>query len=187
MSQSQPQTVSIEGEDANAGYAAPLLDLIAAGVLLALSGLVMVASLLLPVPGAVLTAPGLLPFLAAASLAVMAGLLGLSALRRHRAGETGESDFGNRAEDRRTLALALTIATYLLALQLLAFQLYFDIGSVPLTLSAFEPVTIIALTALIHTSWRGPLWITSLVSVGWTLALSLAFQVLFHIPLPGGF
>lgn len=187
MGQTEAQSALFEGEDANAGAASPTLDLIAAGALMAVSVSVMVASAMLPVPGTIYTAPGLLPFMAAASLAVMAGLLGLSALRRKRAGIHGPTETWNTPQDRRTLALALTVGAYILALQVLSFQVYFRIGTLYLTLSAFEPVTTIALASLIHVSWRGPLWITVLVSAVWTLSLSLAFQGLFHIPLPGGF
>lgn len=118
----------------------------------------------------------------------MAVLLGVSALKRHRAGiGFAEEDRRDRAEDLRTLALAGAVAVYILALQMLAFQVYFAIAGVPFVLSAFEPVTLVALAAIIHVAWRGPLWITTLVATGWTLALSLTFQKLFNIPLPGGF
>lgn len=188
MSQTSSEDIKFEGEDANAGFAPPVLDLIAAAVLIAVSVVVMVASLRLPVPGTVLTAPGLLPFVAAAALAAMAVLLGVSALKRHRAGMGfAEEDRRDRAEDIRTLALAGAVAVYILGLQLLAFQVYFSVAGVPFVLSAFEPVTLLALAAIIHTAWRGPLWITTLIAVGWTLALSLTFQKLFNIPLPGGF
>ncbi|MEM7462597.1 MAG: hypothetical protein AAF362_07930, partial [Pseudomonadota bacterium] len=73
------------------------------------------------------------------------------------------------------------------ALQFLAFQSYLKLGGFNFTLSAFEPTTIIALATLIHISWRGPIWITILTSVIWTMLLSVVFQKVFSIPLPGGF
>jgi hypothetical protein len=180
--------IVFEGEDGNAGYASPALDLIATAFLLALSVLVLVASWRLPVPGGLVTAPGLLPFLTAGSLAMMAVLLGISAVVRRRDGtplwDVAERNSG---EDRSALVLVSCVAVYIGALQVLAFQYYFNIGSVPMVLSAFEPVSIVALASIIHIFWRGPLWITALISVGWTLALSLVFQKLFNIPLPGGF
>ena len=186
--QSDSDHITFEGEEAGAGHAAPGLDLISAGFLIALSILVMIASLMLPVPGSLRTAPGLLPFLTAASLGVMAIMLGLSALNRRRAGAvTDPADARDNSEDRRVALLALTVALYIAALQVLAFQVYFSIVGVPFVFSAFEPVTIIALATIIHVSWRGPLWITVMVSTGWTLALSVVFQKLFLIPLPGGF
>jgi hypothetical protein len=188
VSQTQGDQVGFEGEEAGAGYAAPGLDLLAAGFLIALSILVMIASLRLPVPGGLRTAPGLLPFLTAASLMAMAALLGLSAWNRRRAGAvTDPADARDGAEDRRALMLAASVALYIASLQVLAFQVYFSVAGAPLVLSAFEPVTIVATASIIHVFWRGPLWIAVAVSTGWTLALSLAFQTLFAIPLPGGF
>jgi hypothetical protein len=184
----QSDQVKFEGEEANAGRAAPGLDLAATGFLVGLSVLVMVASLALPVPGELRTAPGLLPFLTGASLLVMAVMLGLSAWNRRKAGITMDpSEARDGAEDRRTLLLAGAVGLYILALQVLAFQVFFSVAGVPYVLSAFEPLTILALAAIIHVFWRGPLWITVLVSTGWTLALSLTFQKLFQIPMPGGF
>jgi hypothetical protein len=188
MTQTQNDQIKFEGEEAGAGHAAPGLDLIAAGFLIGLSIIVMIASLTLPVPGGLRTAPGMLPFLTAASLGAMAILLGLSALNRRRDGAVMDpADARDSTEDRRVALLALTIALYIAALQVLAFQLFFSISGVPFVFSAFEPVTILALATIIHVSWRGSLWITVLVSVGWTLALSLVFQKVFLIPLPGGF
>lgn len=188
LRQTSSEQVIFEGEEAGAGHAAPGLDLIAAAFLVALSCLVMAASLSLPVPGDLRTAPGLLPFLTALSLLAMAVILGLSANKRRKAGVVMAPDeIRDSAEDRRAMLLAGTVALYVLALQILAFQVFFSLAKVPFVLSAFEPVTIIALASIIHVSWRGPLWITVLVSVGWTLALSLLFQKLFQIPLPGGF
>lgn len=180
--------VKFDGEEEGAGHAAPGLDLIAAGFLVVLSFVVMVASVKLPVPGDLQTAPGLLPFLTGASLMVMAIILGVSAWNRRKAGVTmAAEDIRDGAEDRRVLLLAGTVAIYILALQVLAFQMFFSVSSVPLVLSAFEPLTIIALASIIHVSWRGPLWITVVISTAWTLTLSLVFQKLFQIPLPGGF
>ena len=188
MSQIKSEDIHFEGEEAGAGYAAPGLDLIAAGVLIGLSIFVMFASASLPVPGDLRTAPGLLPFLTAASLGVMAVMLGISALQRRRAGVVMDAaDIRNSAEDKRVFLLGAAVALYVATLQVLAFQVYFSVSGVSLVLSAFEPVTTIMLAAIIHVFWRGPLWITVLISGCWTLALSLVFQKLFLIPLPGGF
>ncbi len=188
MTHSQKDQITFEGEEAEAGHAAPTLDLIASGFLIALSVIVMIASIMLPVPGGLRTAPGLLPFLTAASLGVMAILLAISALNRRRAGAlTAPADADERSENRRIALLAFTIALYIAALQVLSFQLFFSVAGVSFVLSAFEPVTTIALASIIHVSWRGPLWITALISVGWALALSVVFQKVFLIPLPGGF
>ena len=188
MSKQPTEAVKFEGEEAGAGYASPMLDLIAAGFVVALTVVVMVASWQLKVPGGLATAPGLLPFLTAASLCLMALALAATALQRHRAGVVAAADeIRDPAQDRRTLLLAVTVAVYIACLQFLAFQHGFNVGGVHFILSAFEPVTIVAVAVITHLSWRGPLWITVAVSTVWTLILSLVFQKLFNIPLPGGF
>lgn len=188
MISSDPDEMKFEGEDPDAGNAPPILDIIAAGFLVVTAIVVMVASLRLPVPGSVFTAPGMLPFIAAASLLAMAIVLGHSALKRRREGAgASEPLFGPMEERMRMLVLTACVGVYILALQFLAFQVYFDIAGVPFVLSAFQPVTIVALAVIMHIFWRGPLWIKVAIAVGWTLALTLTFQKLFDIPLPGGF
>ena len=86
-----------------------------------------------------------------------------------------------------SLLLAGAVAVYIAALQTLAFQEIFSVFGRSLRLTAFEPATIVTLAVIIHLSWRGPLWITAAVSVGWTIVLSLVFQLVFRIPLPGTF
>ncbi len=183
------QPVAFEGEEAGAGYASPTLDLIAAGFLVLLTIIVMVASWALPVPGGLLTAPGLLPFVTAFSLLLMALVLGATALKRNRI--SAERVISKASTDdiptAKTLLLAALVGLYILALQFLAFQRDFSVGDSFFSISAFEPVTIVALAAIVHIHWRGPLWITTVVSVIWTLILSLIFQKAFNIPLPGSF
>lgn len=183
------QPVTFEGEEAGAGYASPTLDLIAAGFLVLLTIIVMVASYALPVPGDILTAPGLLPFFTALSLLLMALVLGATALKRKRISTQQSNDTAAKENipTARTLILAALVGLYILSLQLLAFQRDYSVAGTFFSISAFEPVTIIALAAIIHIYWRGPLWITTIVSVLWTLALSLIFQKAFNIPLPGSF
>lgn len=187
MSQTHDDVVKFEGEDPSSGFASPLLDLIAAGFLTLLSVVVIIASLALPVPGDLVTAPGLLPFLTGASLLIMAVILAFTAIQRKRSGVVGEEDERDISEYFRALGLATAVAIYIAGLHFLAFQNYQNIGGFRFTLSAFEPVTIVALSAIIYISWRGPLWATVLISVVWTVALSLVFQKVFTIPLPGGF
>jgi hypothetical protein len=187
MSETRENSIGFDGEEANAGYASPALDLMASAFLIVLSMVIMVASLTLPVPGDLTTAPGLLPFLTAASLMLMALGLAATAIRR-RQGATGNFlDGRDRETDRKTLQLATAVAIYIAALQFLAFRHDIIIVGFRHTISAFEPVTIVALVAIIHVAWRGPLWITTLISISWAWALSLVFQHVFVIPLPGGF
>lgn len=183
----QPK-VEFEGEDANSGYASPTLDLVATAFLVLLSLVIMAASVALPVPGDVTTAPGLLPFLVAATLLLMALGLGASALTRRRSGNP-LTDLAERdlPTDLRTLFLGVAVAAYIAALQVFAYQLRASFLGIDFRLTAFEPVTVLALAAIIHVSWRGPIWITACVSVGWTATLSLVFQKVFNIPLPGSF
>ncbi len=185
---SNPGQPAVELEGADSDLASPTLDLIASAVLIVIAIAMMAASVALPIPGEIQTAPGLLPFIVAASLLVMALALGASALARRRAGDNMPAFAGrDLATDMRSLLLAVAVAIYIAALQMLAFQQNFSIFGVPLVLSAFEPTTIVAITAIIHMSWRGPLWIAATVSIVWTVILSLVFQLLFHIPLPGTF
>jgi len=188
MSNPDQPDVKFEGEEADSGFASPTLDLIAAAALIAISVAVMAASLALPMPGAIHTAPGLLPFIVGASLLLMALGLGASAIVRRRAGihpaALADRDIPT---DLRSLLLACAIAVYIAALQILAFQQNFHVLGTALRLSAFEPATIVALATIIHLSWRGPIWITTAVSVFWAIALSLIFQLVFRIPLPGSY
>lgn len=188
MADPDNQEIKFDGEEAGAGFASPALDLIASAILIAIALAMMAASLALPLPGAIHTAPGLLPFIVAASLLLMAVGLGLSAIARRRSG-VHLAVFADRdlSTDLRSLLLAVAVAIYIAALQILAFQQNIAILGTNLRLSAFEPATIVTLCTIIHLSWRGPFWITAAISIAWTLVLSLVFQLVFRIPLPGSF
>ncbi|MEM9030605.1 MAG: hypothetical protein AAGC70_19765 [Pseudomonadota bacterium] len=188
MSEDTQQRVTFEGEEAHAGYASPMLDLIATALLIALAGAVMIASVALPVPDTLLTAPGLLPFLVSASLLLLAVGLGVSAVARWRSGTALPMlDDRDLATDFKSLGLAVAVAIYIASLQVLAFRYDVVLGGFRHTISAFEPVTIIALAVIITMFWRGAIWITALICVCWTALLSLVFQHVFAIPLPGSF
>lgn len=188
MAHTENPEVKFEGEEAGAGFASPTLDLIATGILIAISVAMMAASIALPMPGAIHTAPGMLPFVISATLLLMALGLGASALARRRSG-VHMPIFADRdpTTDLRSLLLAVAIAIYIAALQFLAFQHNLSIFGTNLRLTAFEPATIVTLCTIIHLSWRGPIWITATVSIVWTVILSLVFQLVFRIPLPGSF
>jgi len=189
MSNPDQPEIKFEGEEAGTGFASPALDLIASIILIAIAVAVMAASVALPMPGAIHTAPGLLPFIVAASLLLMALGLGASSLVRRRASIYMPALLADRdiPTDLRSLLLACAVAVYIAALHILAFQQNFSIFGTSLKLSAFEPATILTLTTIIHVSWRGPIWITAVVSITWTAILSLVFQLVFRIPLPGSF
>jgi len=188
MATGETEKFHFEGEEAESGYAAPVLDLIAAGFLILMSIAIMIGSVALPVPGDIRTAPGLLPFIVAATLLLMCLGLGYSAWSRMRTdGAGGILDDRDLRTDVRSLLLAIIVAAYIATLDFLAFQLYFPVFGRSMQLSAFEPATIITLALVISLHWRGPLWITALVSVGWTTLLSVVFQTVFRLPLPGSF
>ncbi len=187
MRHSRGDQVGFEGEEAGAGYASPTLDLIASAFLVVLSIVIMAASIALPMPEQHRLFHTSLPFLVAASLLLMALGLAMIAIRRRQVVASVVADRRDRETERKTLQLAAAVAGYIAALQFLAFRHDIVIAGFRHTISAFEPVTIIALVAIIHLAWRGPLWITALIAIGWTLTLSLVFQHIFVIPLPGGF
>lgn len=188
MTNPEDHEIKFEGEEAGAGFASPTLDLIASAALIAIAVAMMAASVALPMPGAIHTAPGLLPFIVAASLLLMALGLGASAMARRRSG-VHLPVFADRdiSTDVRSLMLAAAVAVYISALHVLAFQENISVFGTNLRLSAFEPATIVTLCTIIHLSWRGPFWITAAISIAWTLVLSLVFQLVFRIPLPGSF
>ncbi|WP_434055215.1 MAG: hypothetical protein RDA78_10245 [Roseibium sp.] len=188
MSDHPHSEVKFEGEEAGTGYASPALDLIATVLLILLTVAVMLGSLALPVPSDLMTAPGLLPFLVAASLLVMALGLGASAVGRWKNGVRMPVLAGRDiTTDLKSLALAGAIAVYIAGLQYLAFRHDVVLGGFRHSLTAFEPVTILALAVIMRMSWHGPLWIIAAVSITWTLLLSAVFQHVFNIPLPGSF
>jgi hypothetical protein len=172
------------GEE-RSGQAPPVLDLIAAAFLVALSILVMIGAARMEVPDALATAPGLLPFLTAASLCVMALALGWQALRRWPGAAVPEGAAPDTAELRRTLILAAILGCYLVALEVLSFEYALVVGPQRLLIGSFELVSIIVLTALLAMFWGRPLLACLAVAAGWILALSAAFRYLFKLPLPG--
>ncbi len=172
-------------EDANAGLATPIMDLSAAVVIAVIAIVVAVESLRLPVPGGVVfTAPGLLPFLTAASLVVMAVLLGLSAVTRRRTTPRALDRFDIPADAMRSLTLGGIVVLYVLALQVVPFEASFNVGSLHFYIGAFEPVSIVFVTGLLRLYWKAPLWACLAVTVAWIAFLSIVFRMLFQTPLP---
>ena len=129
MSDSTQPDVKFEGEEAGTGYASPALDMIASIALILLSIVVMIGSFALPVPADLLTAPGLLPFIVAASLLLMALGLGASAVGRWRQGVRMPIMWGrDLGTDLRSIGLAVVIAIYIAALQILGFREVYTFG-----------------------------------------------------------
>ncbi len=172
-------------EEANAGFGTPVMDLAAAVVIALIAIFLAVELLRLPEPGGVIfTAPGLLPFLTSASLLVMAALLGLSALQRRRLLPPALDRFEIPADALRSLTLGGIVALYVLALQFVPFETSFNVGPLHFVLGAFEPVSVVFLTALLRTYWGAPLWKCLCIIVLWIAFLSIVFRMLFQIPLP---
>jgi hypothetical protein len=172
-------------EEANAGLGTPVMDITAAAVIAAIATFIAVQSLRLPQPGGIIfTAPGLLPFLTSASLLLMAGLLGYSALQRRRTTPRALDRFEIPTDALRSLTLGGIVALYVLALQFVPFRTGFHIGSMHFVIGAFEPVSVVFLTGLLRVYWRAPLWTCLSVIVVWIAFLSVVFRMLFQIPLP---
>ena len=172
------------GEEGS-GYAPPVLDLIAALCLVALSVWVMIEAARMEVPDALATAPGLLPFLSAASLCVMAIALGWLAVRRRVAARPAVIPPGQAAEVRRAAVLFAIVGCYLLALEALSFEYALRVAGTRLVIGSFELVSIVVLTALLGMFWGRSLAWCVLVAAGWILALAAVFRYVFRLPLPG--
>lgn len=177
----EPQIIS---EDPNAGMANPVMDLTAAVAVGAVALFVTIESLRLPVSGDIFTAAGLLPFLTAASLLVMALLLGYSALQRRRTMPRALDRLEIPDDFRRTLVLGGIVVLYVLGLQVVQVHVSFNVGSLRFIIGAFETVSLVVLTGLLKLYWRAPLWACFAVTLAWTAFLSVVFRMLFQTPLP---
>jgi hypothetical protein len=171
-------------EEANAGFATPIMDLIAAGIIAAIALVMAIESLLLPVPGRIFTAPGLLPFLTSASLLIMAVILGYGALGRRRTMPRALDRFEIPSDFLRSLALFGIVVLYVAALQFIPVRMSFHIGSLRFVIGAFETVSVVAITALLRFYWRARLWACLTVAVFWIAFLSVTFRMVFLTPLP---
>ena len=171
-------------EDESAGYASPALDIIAALAISALSIWIMIESLTLKVPGAITTAPGIIPFITACMLLIMAIVLGVAAVRRQRL-EPGSIALDVPQELPRTGLLISILVVYVSALEFLEFSNDVELGSYNMQITAFEPISIVVLTAILRIFWTSRLWPCLLVAILWISFLSFAFQSLMKIPMPG--
>jgi len=181
MSESKPVFVS---EEESSGYATPAMDLIAAVALIALSVWIMVMSVALPVPSDIATAPGLLPFLTAASVCIMALVLGIIAWKRRAIDNRSISEVMPPAIG-PTILLMVLLLIYITALEVLSFETAYQIAGFRYVFGSFELISIIFLTAIFRIFWTSRLWACFAVSTGWIVALSLIFRTVFKIPLPG--
>ena len=171
-------------EDESAGYASPVLDIIAVVAISALSIWIMIESLSLKVPGAITTAPGLIPFISAGMLLIMAIALGVAAVRRQRS-EPVNIALDVPEELPRTGLLIAILVVYVSALEFLEFSSDVELGSFNMQITAFEPISIVVLTTILRIFWTPRLWACLLVAILWISLLSFAFQSLMKIPMPG--
>lgn len=181
MSETKPVFVS---EEESSGYATPAMDLIAAAALIALSIWIMAMSVALPVPSDIATAPGLLPFLTAASVCVMALVLGVIAWKR-RAIDTRSISEDMPPAIGPTILLMVLLLFYITALEVLSFETAYRIAGIRIVFGSFELISIIFLTAIFRIFWTNALWACFAVSTVWIAVLSAIFRLVFNIPLPG--
>jgi hypothetical protein len=187
MTDQTDQPRSVLSEDPNAGFATPVMDLIAAGILAAISLWFMIEALRLPVPGGIATAPGLLPFLTAASLLIMAVMLGYDALARRRGGIGGapvSDGIQLPADFRRSMLLGAILIAYVFALEFAGIRVAFELLTLRFMIGSFEVVTAIFLAAILRIYWQDVLWKCVAVSFVWIAFLSVVFRMVFHVPLP---
>ncbi|MDZ5696618.1 tripartite tricarboxylate transporter TctB family protein [Chelativorans sp. M5D2P16] len=185
---SERDELHFSGEEEQAGYAAPLLDLIAAAVLIALAGWYTVEAFGFRAPGDWKTAPGLVPAAAGITLMIMAAGLAVTAWRRRGqapAAAGAQEDEDSISEVGRTSLLVGIIFLYLLAMNALSFGIQGYVAGHYVTVGSFEIATVVCLSVLMKLFWNGRLWIIAVVALGWTAFLSLTFRNIFEIPLPG--
>jgi hypothetical protein len=175
---------TVLSEDPNAGLATPTMDLIAAGIIAVLAIWFCIESWRLPMPGGVFTAPGLLPFLTAASLLIMAGLLASAARRRRLTMPPQDDRFELPEEFRRSMMLGAILVVYVAALQYLPIAAAIVVGPIRLVIGNFEVASIVILIAILRVFWQARLWSCLAVSFGWVVFLSLTFRLLFETRLP---
>jgi heme A synthase len=178
------QKKTVLSEDPNAGLATPVMDLTAAGIIAAIGALIVIESLRLPVPGGIMTAPGLLPFLTAASLLIMALILGANAIKRRRTIDRTADCFEIPPDFIRSLSLGGIVVVYVAALQFIPIDTAIRIGPLRFAIGAFETVSMVAITGILRLYWQRPLWACLAVTFGWIAFLSIVFRMVFETPLP---
>ena len=177
---------SFAGEDENAGFASPKQDMIAGVFLAALSVWIIYEALSLKMPGGVSTFPGLLPIVTAASLLLMAAMLGYLACKR-RAIPMVVDETEEEVSFLRTALLFGFIGAYILALDVIPFTYRFDLFGTQLQLGAFEAHTTVMLSLLLAYFWRAGFLPAFTVSVIWSVSLAGVFRYVFEVPLPGSY
>ena len=179
------------GEEDTGARSSPDKDLLAAIVIGLFALAAMYFALGLQVPDNALTAPGLLPFLTAITLFAMAVGLGVKALRtgdavaKFRAELKSRRDFIRQPEARRTIVLMATVVLYVVAVDLVAFEVSWSTPAFFVAFSSYELISGIFLTFLLKFFWGAPIGRCLLVAFAWTIVLATIFRYGFNILLPG--
>jgi hypothetical protein len=176
--------VGEEGEDTRSS---PRKDLIAAVIIGAVAIVAMILALGLPVQDSFLSAPGLLPFLVGASLLAMSVFLAVRAVRQGAvADEENKPAFALSSSETIAVPFLIgTIAIYIVALDLITFDLNLPTPFFVFQFSSYELLSIIMLLVLLKVFWRAAFWKCLAVSAVWVTVLAAVFRYGFQILLPG--
>jgi hypothetical protein len=177
------------GEEGGEERTTPAKNLAASCVIAVFGIAVMVLSVQLEVPDMLATAPGLLPFLTGGSLVLMATGLAFRSIRagglRGRLYRPDPRHWLAAAEIRRTIGLMSVVFVYIVAVDLVWFEVDIPLGFFALPFSSFELISAIALTIILKLFWRAALWRCGLVALLYAMALTNVFRFGFVILLPG--
>ena len=180
------------GEEGGEERSSPRKDFIAAIVVAVLGLFAMYLSVQLGAPESILTAPGLLPFVAGASLILMALGLLIKTKRRYgwepmleSSGMGAISAYLAEPEARRTLMLMLVVFAYVMVLGQMDMDLRYKTSFYTFRFSGFELISIPVIFFILRFFWRSTLLNCFLVAVGIVVFLAVVFRDGFQILLPG--
>tara|TARA_B100000401_G_scaffold432937_1_gene370950 strand:+ start:747 stop:1301 length:555 start_codon:yes stop_codon:yes gene_type:complete len=171
-------------EDEGAGLAAPLIDLISSCFIIIVSLWFIYESIKLKVPDQnFLTAPALLPIITSITLIMMLSIILIKSIKKFNFIESKK--LLKTINYKKNLISPLILLIYIFGLTNYNFSYELYIFNLELILGSFLIYTIITLTLLLHIYWGKKLILCLLVSVVWSLFLSITFVNFFNTPLPG--
>ena len=133
----------------------------------------------------------MLPFITAASLLLMAVVLGRRSLKNNALDELagtkflGLNEYFKNEDNRRTLLLFAIVFAYILLVTAQGFDHRIDAGVITLHYISYELISTAVLSLILKIFWKKPLWQCFLVSFFWNIALATVFRYGFGILLPG--